>query len=98
MHECRGDRAQDNEQHPLEPASDPAHLEEDAGQHDDRRLDEDVAVSDVDELVRQDAFELRRGRERKKAFAHGQRRAARPAAGDERSRVLIRQQIEPRLR
>ena len=82
-----------------EPAADAARLDERRGEHDDRRLHEHVAVADVRELVREHALELGR-RQRRRASpvltASAEPRGPRPA--DERARVAVRQQVEPRLR
>ena len=58
----------------------------------------DVAVADVRELVREDAFELGRRSSREQAARDCDCDAARPAAGRERAWGRIVEQVEPRLR
>src|SRR5690348_13441540 len=52
----RGERAEREQQGPLEEAADPACLDDRAGEDRDRALNQDVAIADVDELVREDAL------------------------------------------
>src|SRR5438105_12586811 len=49
MDDRRRDRSQDEEQRPLEPTADPAHLDERSCEHDGRRLDGHVAPADMRE-------------------------------------------------
>ena len=58
MHTRGGDRTKHEEQGPLEPAADPAQLDRRRGEHDHGRLERDVAMLDVGELVGKHAFQL----------------------------------------
>src|SRR6476620_10091573 len=53
MNESRSQRPEEPEQHPLKPAADPAELEQRRCEHDDRGLDDDVAMSYVSQFMRQ---------------------------------------------
>ncbi len=59
MDEGGGNRREDEQEPSLEPAGEARHLDQEPGEDRDRRLHEHVTVRDVDELVRQDALELR---------------------------------------
>ena len=98
MHERRGDRAEDEQERALEPATDPRQLEERRRKDDDGRLNDDVAVSDVCQLVRKHGLQLRRRRRRQKTGAHTQNRAADAATRRERPRQPVVEQVELRLR
>ena len=96
--DARGrDRAEHEQERPLQPAADAAQLDERRGEHDGGRLDDDVAVPDVRELVREHALELGGRARRDAAGADRERGAARAAAGRERARQPVRDQIQPRL-
>ena len=64
---------------------------------DDGRLDRDVAVPDVRELVREHALELGRRTGRHEAGADRERRARGAASRRERARQAVGDEIEPRL-
>ena len=96
--EGRRDRREDEEERALEPAGEPRHLDQEAGEHGHRRLDEHVAVRDVDELVGEDPVELGRRRSREQPRADRQRRAARAAARCKRARVAVAEEVELRPR
>ena len=55
------DRRQHEQQPALEPASEPARLDQEPGEHRHRGLDEDVTVPDVNQFVGDDPLELGRG-------------------------------------
>src|SRR5439155_15305408 len=56
--ERRGDGPEHEQQRALEPAPDPARLDQRRGENDDGGLHEHVAVANVRELVREHALEL----------------------------------------
>src|SRR5215218_319928 len=94
---CR-DWAEDEEESTLEPAAETAHLDQRAGEDDDDRLYQYVAVPQVRELVREHALQLGRSRDRQQARADGHGRSARPAPGAHRARMRVGKEIEARLR
>jgi hypothetical protein len=76
---CR-DRAEKDQQHALQPASDPAHLDHHRRKDDERRLHGDVPVMDLRQLVREHAFELGGRQQPEQAARDGDRGASRAAA------------------
>jgi len=63
VQERRRDRAEKHEQHALEPASEPAHLDHHRREDDERRLHGHVPVVDFRQLVREHPFEFGGGQE-----------------------------------
>src|SRR5919202_434650 len=98
VHERGGHRAEHEEESSGEPSAEATRLYESGRDHDGGRLDDDVAVADVGEPVRQPSFELSRGQRRDEPCADGKRGCAWAAAGRERARVPVRDQVQPRLR
>ena len=76
MHERGRERAEHEQERTLEPAADPAQLDERGGDDDGDRLHEHVPAGDVRELVREHAVELGGRGGREQALADGDRRAA----------------------
>ena len=90
------ERPQDVEQGALEKAADPAELEQRCGEQHDGRLDDDVAIADVGELVRQHALDLG-GRQGEQAHRERDRRRPHATAGGEAERRASVDHIQPRL-
>ena len=98
MREGGRERRQQEEQRALEPAADPARLDQEPGQHGHGRLNEDVSVPDVNQFVGNDPLELRGLGCCQEPGADRERRAVRPTARCKGSRMGVCDQIQPRAR
>ena len=90
------DRAEDREQRPFEPATDPGEVDQDDGEHDGGGLRQDVPATDVRELVRDHGLELGGRQRTEQAGGERDRRAGRPAPRGERARIPVGNQVELR--
>ncbi len=97
VHEGSGDRTQDEEEPTLEPSTDPGQLDQRRSEHYRRRLQEDVAMPDVRELVSDQALELGGDAYPQQAGTDREPGAVWPAAGHERTGMSVRKQMELRF-
>jgi len=96
--ERRPDGSEDHDEKPRQEPADARQLEQRRREEHDLGLREDVAGSDVRELVRQDRVQLPRSERRHETGADRQRGAARVASDDERTWKAVVEQLEARRR
>ena len=81
----------------LQETADARELDERGRDPDCRLLRDHVTSTNVRELVREHALQLRRRRGGEQAARHGDRRPARAAAGGERTRMAVAHHVQLRL-